>query len=244
MTAIALIADAAFRRRLAVVALAAAVAGCADGPIPETKALNPWVRKAWAEDEQRVTTYHKKVAGLAELRKKAPHLPPAEQEETSAQLAARLKEEKTPVLRAEFVRTLAEFPTKAGQEAVLAALTDEAASVRIVACKAAGKQPTTEGAQALGEIVRGDAEMDVRVAAARELGKYRGLNAAPALRPALDDRDPALQLAAVQSLESLEGHSEYRRNVAAWREHLDGGHPSPPPPPSLAELARQYWSWF
>jgi len=29
--------------------------GCADGPIPETKILNPWVRKQWAEDEQRVT---------------------------------------------------------------------------------------------------------------------------------------------------------------------------------------------
>jgi hypothetical protein len=244
MTAIAPIANVVLPRRLVACALAAVFAGCADGPIPETKALNPWVRKAWAEDEQRVTTYHKKVADLAELRKKAPHMPPAEQEETSAQLATRLQEEKAPVLRTEFVRTLAEFPTSTAQQAVLAALNDDAPSVRIVACAAAGKQPTTEGFQSLSEIVRSNAELDVRVAAARELGKFRGFNAAPALRPALDDRDPALQLAAVQSLESLEGHTEYRRNVAVWREHLDGGHPSPPPPPSLAELARQYWSWF
>ena len=45
-------------------------------------------------------------------------------------------------------------------------------------------------------------------------------------------------------LESLDGHTEYRRNVAVWREHLDGGNPSPPPALSIAELARQYMNWF
>lgn len=229
---------------LVAASLLAAASGCADGPIPETKYLNPWVRKQWAEDEQRVTTYHRKVADLAAMRKNAPHLESHARDETAAHLAARLKEEASPVMRAEFVRTLAEFPTPIAQEAVLASLTDEAANVRIAACKALGRRPTTEGFQALASAVTDDGDLDVRLAAARELGNFRGFNAAPALRPALDDRDPALQLAAMQSLESLEGHTEFRRNVAVWREHLDGGNPTPPPPPSLAELARQYWSWF
>src|SRR3954447_3740623 len=90
-----------------VVFLCALMSGCADGPVPEMRRLNPWVRKAWDEDEQRVTTYHRKIADLAELRKKAPHMPPAERDETATQLAARLKEEKSAALRAEFVRTLA-----------------------------------------------------------------------------------------------------------------------------------------
>jgi len=227
-----------------VAALAALLSGCADGPIPEIKRLNPWIRKQWDEDEQRVTTYHRKVKDLADLRVKALHMPPAERDETAGDLAARLKEEKSPVLRAEFIRTLAAFPTPIAQEAVLAGLNDESAAVRVVACKALGHKPTAGGFQGLSHAVTHDGDLDVRIAAAHELGKFRGFEAPQALRPVLDDRDPALQLAAMQSLEALDGHTEYRRNVAVWREHLDGGNPTPPAGPSVVELARQYWSWF
>ena len=96
---------------LVLALIAALFAGCADGPIPETKYLNPWARKQWAEDEQRVTTFHRKVADLAELRKKAPQMSAAERDDTATNLAARLREEKSSVLRAEFVRTLAAFTT-------------------------------------------------------------------------------------------------------------------------------------
>src|SRR5438046_338772 len=130
---------------LALASLATLLAGCADGPVPEMKRLNPWVRKQWDEDEQRVTTYHRKIKDLAELRTKAPHMPPAERDETAGDLAARLKEEKSPVLRAEFVRTLAAFPTPVAQDAVVAGLNDEAAAVRVIACKALGRQPTATG---------------------------------------------------------------------------------------------------
>lgn len=225
-------------------AAVAFIGGCADGPIPENRVLNPWVRKQWAEDEQRVTTYHKKVADLAELRKKAPTMAPAEKEETVGHLAARLHEERSPALRGEFIRTLAAFRTPAAQQAIVAGMTDEVTSVRVVACKALGELPTAEGFQALSNAITGDADLDVRIAAAQQLGKYRSFSAPQALRPALDDRDPALQIAAMQSLEAVDGHTEYRRNVAVWREHLDGGSPSPPPGPSIAETVRQYWSWF
>jgi hypothetical protein len=221
-----------------------ALAGCADGPVPEMRYLNPWVRKQWNEDEQRVTTFHRKVADLAALRAKASRMPPAERDEMAMHLAARLREEKSAVLRAEFVRTLAEFPTGAAHDAVLAAVNDQDASVRVIACKALGRRPTPAGFDALSQSLTNDGDMDVRIAAARELGRFRGYDAPRALRPALDERDPALQLAAMQSLESLDGHNEYNRNVAVWREHLDGGNPTPPPPPTVAETVRQYWSWF
>lgn len=234
----------AFAIRLSVALFAVTISGCADGLIPEIRQFNPWVRKQWAEDEQRVTTYHRKVQDLADLRTKAATMPAAEREQTAEHLAARLKEEKSPALRGEFVRTLAEFHTPIAEQAVIAGLADEAASVRTLACKSLARRPTAEGMQALSHTLADDADLDVRIVAARELGKFRGLAAPQALRPALDDRDPALQLAAMQSLEALDGHTEYRRNVAVWREHLDGGSPAAPPPPSIAELARQYWSWF
>jgi hypothetical protein len=223
---------------------AALVSGCADGPIPETKFLNPWVRKQWEEDEQRITTYHRKVADLAEMRAKAAKMPPAEQETSAGHLAARLQEEKSAALRGEFVRTLGAFHCATAQQALVASMSDESSSVRVLACKALGVTPTADGFQALSNAVANDADLDVKIAAARELGKYKGFEASKALRPALDERDPALQIAAMQSLESIDGHSEYRRNVTVWREHLDGGNPTPPPAPSIAELTRQYWSWF
>jgi HEAT repeat protein len=222
----------------------ALVAGCADGPIPETKFLNPWVRKQWAEDEQRVTTYHRKVSDLAALRAKAGTLSQAELEATASQLAGRLQEEKSAALRGELVRTLGVFRTPAAQQALVASMNDESSSVRVLASKALGTAPTADGFQALAHAVSDDADLDVRIAAAHELGKFKSFGASKALRPALDDRDPALQIAAMQSLETVDGHSEFRRNVAVWREHLDGGNPTPPPAPSIAELARQYWSWF
>ena len=230
--------------RLLAGLLACAMAGCADGPIPEMRVLNPWIRKQWEEDERRTTTYHRKVADLAELRKKAPQMQIQERDETAAHLAARLREEKSPALRGEFVRTLAEFPTPVADQAVASCLTDEAPSVRMLACRALGQRPTAEGYQALVQCLGDDKDLDVRVVAAREMGKFRDFATPQALRPALDDRDPALQLAAMQSLEAIAGHPEYRRNVAVWREHLDGGSPAPPSPPRLAEVVNQYWSWF
>ncbi len=229
---------------LLVVASIAVIGGCADGPIPETRVLNPWVRKQWAEDEQRVTTFHRKVADLVELRTKAPKMSPAEREETSAHLAARFREEKSAALRSEFIRTLAVFRTASAQQALAAGLTDEVAGVRVLACKALGEMPSAEGFQALSHAITNDTDLDVRIAAAQQLGKFRSFEAPKALRPALDDRDPALQVAAMQSLEAVDGHTEYRRNVAVWREHLDGGSPSPPPAPTIAETVRQYMSWY
>lgn len=224
--------------------LAAMASGCADGPVPELRYLNPWIREQWAEDERLTTTYHRKVADLAALRSQAGSLPPAQQEQVAAQLAERLKEERSPVLRAELVRTLGQLPVRIADEAVHASLADEATSVRVAACRAIAVRPSAEGFQWLSQAVTSDSDLDVRIAAARELGKFREFEAPQALRPALDDRDPALQLAAMQSLETLTGKTDYRSSAATWREFLDGGNPTPPPAPTLAELAQRYWNWY
>jgi HEAT repeat protein len=222
----------------------AAVSGCADGPVPEMRYLNPWIREQWAKDEQYAPTYHRKMTDLAKLRSQAANLPPEEREKIASGLAARLKDEPSPALRAELVRTLGELPTPAAQQAILAAMADETAYVRTVACTSLGRYPNAEGFQSLSQAVASDADLDVRVAAARELGKFRDFEAPQALRPALDDRDPALQVAAMQSLENLTGQTNFRNSVSTWREYLDGGNPTPPPGPSVAEVVKQYWSWF
>src|SRR4051812_27038425 len=95
----------------AIAALALIFSGCADGPIPETKYWNPWVRKQWAEDDARALTFHRKVEDLEKLRSRAEKMPLQEREQTATHLAVRLREERSPVLRAAFVRTLGAFDT-------------------------------------------------------------------------------------------------------------------------------------
>jgi HEAT repeat protein len=237
---------------LATSGIVALMAGCADGPLPEARYLNPWIRQQWNDDERAITTYHKKVADLAALRSQAARLPAEQQEPLSAQLAARLQEERAPVLRAELVRTLAEFRTLAARTAIQSALADEEASVRIAACKALGRHPAAEAVEPLAQAIGSDSDLDVRLAAATTLGKFTDAELpaeerkrlAQSLRPALDDRDPALQVAAMQSLEAITGRTSYQNNVATWREYLDGANPAPPSPPTLAEMVQRSIRWY
>jgi HEAT repeat protein len=224
--------------------IALVAAGCSDGPLPELRSLNPWVRQEWAEDEEHLATYHRRSADLAALRSQAATMPPDERASAAAELAQRLQDEQSPVMRAELVRTLGEFPIDAGESAVIAAMSDESSLVRMAASKALGRRPTQLGFQALSRAVSDDGNLDVRIAAARELRQFTEFEAETALRPALDDNDPALQLAAMQSLQTLTGRTHYGNSVATWREYLDGNDPAPPPGPSLAQRWQQLWNWY
>ena len=218
--------------------------GCADGVMPELRPLSPWARREWQEDEVFGPTYHKKVADLAALRSSAAALSPVDREQISQQLGTRLKDESSPAMRMELVRTLGHLQTDAAQAALMQTMADENAQVRVVACQALGRRQTAESLESLGKAVAADADLDVRLAATRELGRFHDPAAAQALRPALDDRDAALQGMAMQSLRGVTGKREYANSVAAWRQYLDGGNPSPPPAPSIAESLQKYWYWY
>ena len=229
---------------IAACLLASSLSGCADGPVPEMRTLNPWLRRQWADDEAYGPTYHRKVADLAALRSSAPSLAPENQERIAQELAGRLKDEPSAAMRLELTRALGELPTASAQAALAATLTDENAQVRAVACTALGRRQSGEALQALGGVVAGDADLDVRIAAARELGRFRDPAAAQALRAALDENDAALQGVAMQSLRGITGQTKYANSVPAWREYLDGGNPTPPPAPSIAQTLQKYWYWY
>lgn len=229
---------------LAACALGGSLSGCADGIVPEMRSLNPWVRKQWAEDEKFGPTFHRKVADLAALRSSARSLSPEDRERIAQELAGRLKDEQSSAMRIELVRALGDLPAPSAQAALAAALTDENAQVRMVACTSLGEHQTGDAMQALGNAVAHDADLDVRIAAARELGRFRDPAAAQALRVALDENDAALQGVAMQSLSGITGRREYAGSASAWREYLDGGNPAPPPRPSLAETIQKYWYWY
>lgn len=230
-------------RLAAVIALLAGGAGCADGPVPELRSVNPWVKQQWAEDEKYGRTYYQKVDELAQLRSQAASLPAPKQEETVQQLITQLDVERSSALRGELLRTLAVFPSGAAQQALERAASDEAVTVRRVACRVLGERKQTSALPILASAVREDASLDVRLTAAKALGQIPDPAAAQALRPALDDNDPALQIVAMESLAALTG-KPYRQSVSAWREYLDGGSPPPVPAPAVAQQLREWWYWY
>lgn len=217
--------------------------GCADGPLPGLRSYNPWLTKDWKEDEKYTATYHRKVEELAELRGRAPSLPSDEQVRYATELSVELQREKAVVMRTEIVRTLAALPTPQSRAAIQLAVTDVDPYVRRAACNALAQTPDADALQILGQTLANDADLDVRIAAARELGKFRDPQAAQALAVAIDDNNPALQQTAMNSLRDVTG-KDYGYSASAWREFMQGGTPTPPPAASIAQQFRENWWWW
>jgi HEAT repeat protein len=90
----------------------------------------------------------------------------------------------------------------------------------------------------LSELLKSDVDTDVRLAAARALGQTHDQAAVAALGAALEDRDPAMQYRAVQSLQELTGKN-LGNNVERWQQYVRGEAPKTQEPTSLAERFRK-----
>ncbi|MBI2481698.1 MAG: HEAT repeat domain-containing protein, partial [Planctomycetia bacterium] len=116
------------------------------------------------------------------------------------------------------------------------------AGVRIAACRAWGRRGGPEALDVLARTVSNDSDLDVRLAATTQLAKFQDRQSLEALAVALNDKDPALQHRAVQSLKSVSGR-DYGDSVPAWRDYVEGRSPVLPEPPSIAERLRSL-TWF
>lgn len=234
------------RRRNASFAIAAALSllvGCADGPFNGGGTWNPWLRQEWEKDERRGPTFHTQIQQLKELADSVPSLPANRQEELSREMLERYRNEANPLLRAAVIRVVGRLKGSAVDETLKAALTDTEVEVRIAAVKALGQRGNEEALQQLASAMSSESDLDVRIAVAAELKRFKNSSEATrALALALDDNDAALQHQAIQSLEQVTGRS-YGMSVPAWREYLAGGNPTPPPGPSLADRVKG-WVWW
>jgi HEAT repeat protein len=222
-------------------ALAAMLAGCQDGPIPENRVLNPWVREQWEEDEKFGPTFYKRMEELAAIRGRAASLPESERERLAQEIVDVFREEPSSAMRSELARTLAHLPGATAQSGLGAALVDEDSDVRIAACQGLARLKNEESLALLAKTVESDEQLDVRIAAVRGLGSYQTPSALSSLGVALEDANPAIQKAAIDSLAASTGRA-YGNSVPAWKEYLAGGNPTKPPGPTLAE--RIGWPWY
>ena len=206
--------------------------GCADGPFHRM-----WYRKQWLEDEQYGATLHTRLEQLAEVREESEDLEGSEQARIAANLTQALQDEQSPQYRSALVRTLGTLATPAALEGLRIAQRDPEPSVRVTACAAWGTRGGSEAVSALSDIIQHDDQLDVRIAAARELGNFKDQEAIPALGLALDSPDPALQHRAVQSLREVTGR-DYGNSIPAWRQFVQNGDVEAAEEISIAERFR------
>lgn len=206
--------------------------GCMGTPV-----YRMWHRSEWVKDEEERPSLHTRLEELAQLRSRASSMSEAEQAQVAANLSRSLGDDPTPLYRAHVIRTMGELSTPAATEALRTAIHDPEPSVRVAACAAWSRRAGDESIPVLAEVLSKDAELDVRIAAARALENYRTPDVVPALGVALDDPNPALQHRAIRSLEAVTGKN-FGNNVPAWRQYVRTGTEDPSAVPSLAERVR------
>ena len=178
-----------------------------------------------------------RIAAIRKAAKEAASAGTDQQERVARELAGSLSQETDPVIRLEIIRAIGKSQTPTSSFILREALKDSDAEVRVAACKAWGSRRGPEASGVLGEVLLSDIELDVRLAAARAIGQTGDRGAVAALAKALDDRNPAVQFYAVDSLRKVSGQ-DYGNDLDKWRQYAKGETPAPNPPPSLAERFR------
>ena len=109
---------------------------------------------------------------------------PGEREQVAEQLGQRFQNERSPVMKLVVIQTLGKFETPMAETALRMALSDPDAQIRRAAVEAWGVRRGEPAIQALSQTLSSDTDLDVRLAAARELGNFQD-------RTAIEARDRA-----------------------------------------------------
>jgi len=209
------------------VLLASLLSGCTTRHLSMVNwnSLDPESYKAWAEDEAYEVTWYQQSRQLKQLRQAVTGMPRGEQVRHAEALGTNIAETKDMVLQLELVRTLAVFDVPEAIPGLRQASESDLPEVRIAACRAWEIQSSPERVEILLQRVAGDTNLDVRIAAMRALGTCRSTAAQPLIRESLvdllDDDDPAIQYAAVQSLEAS-SELDLNANIQLWKDVLSG----------------------
>lgn len=199
--------------------------GCAEGPFWRMGRYNPWVLKRWREEEKFATSLDAKRQSIRALGKAAADLDRLDSEQSVAELAEILREDNTPLARIEAARALGMSRHPRAVAALGVGLTDAEAEVRIAICSALGELEDPAAINVLARTLGQDTDADVRLAATRALGRYRDPAAVRALAVALDDRSPALQYRAMESLRTASGQN-FGADLERWQAYAKSENPT------------------
>lgn len=203
---------------------------------PRMGGLNPFYKPELTTFE----TPKKRLEKLEQVAKSSSGLDDAQRETKARELAATLAGEPDALLRQRTLEAIATLNTTLSGRALLAGLSDEDAHVRRRCCQLLGRIPAEGQAAPLLQLAESDPSFDVRVAAVEALGAS---GADPAmLLAALEDPNPAMQLAGVEAMKRVTGR-DLGGDVAAYRA-IAQGEPLPATAEERTAVANAIGEWL
>jgi len=178
-----------------------------------------WGKKDRTKESMGILPPHEEIRLLRDMSERSSKMTPQQKEQHVKMMAQGIQRENDPLVRAEIVKALENFPSPTSATIVMAATKDPDSEVRLAACRVLAKVGDSSAVTKLGELVASDLDPDVRLAATKALGEVRDPGAVAALSPALEDKDPALQRRAVMSLKSSTG-KDLGNDVERWRQYV------------------------
>lgn len=180
-------------------------------------------RAPWSSPEpndERLITEQSTVGQIRRLNalaERASQMSEVEASEAARALNREMQANPPLAVKMAMVQVLGRLETPASIEGLRMAVADEAPRLREEACRALAKIDSPAAMDLLTETAAGDTNSDVKLAAVRGLGRYRNPRALQTLGRALDDRDPAVQYLAMESLERVTGE-RLGQDVRKWKE--------------------------
>ena len=142
------------------------------------------------------------------------------QQEVAKKLSEVILRDPILLLRLHAIKLITSLDCPKTAETLLIAANDPSSDIRIATVKALERIPGEESIFQLQEILANDTDDDVRIAATRALGNFQGQTSVRALALALEDRNPALQISATESLMRTTGQQTLGRDVGAWQNYV------------------------
>ena len=205
-----------------------AMSGCATlSEIPVfANVENPFSNEVPAYKSQYGPTPAQKANRLRQLAQSASTLHAEEQAKISKELYELYSKTSDPILRREAVRAMGSFGVPIAAAGLQAASEDSESAVRIAACDAWTRRRGPEAVAALSALLKNDSDVDVRLAASAALATFPPDVASQHLGQVLQDRDPAVQVAAMDALRTATG-LELGNDINQWARHIQGNSRAP-----------------
>lgn len=196
-----------------------AVCGCMDGPFYAMKRLNPYFQSQWREDRALGPTFADRLKELEKLEARMDSLGPSEQTQVAEKLARTATEDPSPEVRIAAIRSMAQLPAPSVVKALNTASVDEVEKVRLATCEAWQVRGGQDARDMLLSMAKADDSGSVRQAAIESLGDFDDPAVLRTLADLLDERSPAINYCAAQSLAKLTG-KEYGGDFKQWQAYV------------------------
>lgn len=182
---------------------------------------NPFAMGKRSDRVPGVPVPSERIRDINQLAAAAGRVSPERELEYSQSLVQIVKNDQDSNCRAKAVKALGKFNNPSAAEGIQFAMTDSVKYVRINACNAwLDRKNPKEGTQALNELVLHEEDPDVLLAAIHALETCGESSSQQALGQMLETSNPALQIAAMNTLGKL--NSNPCRDLQQWRQYCRG----------------------